>query len=200
MIYSAKFSFLLLSIFVIPVIVNVEWLLRVWLTEIPPFAEIYVQLMLVQASIHVLFNSITTVLNASGRIKAFQIGVFIILMSNIGIIYALYSLGYPPYMGVVAQCFIYVIQLLFSMILMDKIVAIKVSLFSKQVLLPSFLIFTISLLLSFAVRHVGLAFNIHSLFLIFIAMMITIGVSLTIGTNKPQRQYILNVVKNKIKR
>lgn len=83
---------------------------------------------------------------------------------------------------------------------MDKIVAIKVSLFSKQVLLPSFLIFTISLLLSFAVRHVGLAFNIHSLFLIFIAMMITIGVSLTIGTNKPQRQYILNVVKNKIKR
>lgn len=199
-IYSAKFSFLLLSIFVIPVIVNVEWLLRVWLTEIPPFAEIYVQLMLVQASIHVLFNSITTVLNASGRIKAFQIGVFIILMSNIGIIYALYSLGYPPYMGVVAQCFIYVIQLLFSMILMDKIVAIKVSLFSKQVLLPSFLIFTISLLLSFAVRHVGLAFNIHSLFLIFIAMMITIGVSLTIGTNKPQRQYILNVVKNKIKR
>lgn len=199
-IYSAKFSFILLSIFVIPVIVNVEWVLRIWLTDIPPFADIYVQLMLVQASIHVLFNSITTVLNASGRIKVFQIGVFVILMSNIGIIYAIYSLGYPPYVGVIAQCIIYAVQLFFSMILMDKVVNIKFSLFSKQVLLPSFLVFTISLLLSFAIKHVGVTLNIHSLVLIVTTTMITIGISLAIGTNKSQKQYILNIVKNKTKR
>ena len=103
-------------------------------------------------------------------------------------------------MGVVAQCFIYIVQLLFSMIMMDKIVNIKIALFSREVLFPAFMVFVVSLLLSYAVKHVGVILNVHFLFLIVITMTITSGVSLLIGANRTQRIYIYNIVKNKIKR
>ena len=90
-------------------------------------------------------------------------------------------------MGVVAQCFIYVVQLLFSMIMMDKIVNIKIALFSREVLFPAFMVFVVSLLLSYAVKHVGAILNLHSLILIMITLTITLGMYLLIETNRTQR-------------
>ena len=101
-------------LFLIPVIVNVNYILSIWLTNIPPDSEIFIQLMLLQSLIHILFNPITTIVNATGNIKLYQTGTFIILISNVVFIYVIYQWGYPAYCGIIVQCIITFVQLLYS--------------------------------------------------------------------------------------
>lgn len=197
--YSAKYSFLLLTLFLVPVMVNIKYILYLWLTDIPPYTEIFVQLMLLQSLIHILFNPITTVVNASGNIKVYQIGTFIILISNIIFIYLFYAWGFAAYVGIIVQCFVTFLQLIFSMIIMEKVTNIKALRFFSKVVIPDFVIFGLCLLLSMMLKYILDKYLLHPIASTIGSILITTLVCLYFGTDKIIRNKIFNLIKNKIK-
>ena len=198
--YSAKYSFLLLTLFLVPVMVNVHYILELWLTEIPPYSEIFVQLMLLQSLIHILFNSITTIVNATGNIKVYQIGTFIILISNIVFIYVAYDQGSVAWGGIIVQCIITFVQLLFSMIVMQKVTGINAYIFFKKVVFHVSLVFSICLLGSFGCKYVIMLMGGHPIISILTSIVITTAICLFLGVNKNIRKKIFTITLNKIKK
>lgn len=197
--YSAKYSFLLLTLFLIPVMVNVKFLLTLWLVEIPPYCEIFVQLMLLQSLIHILFNPITTIVNATGDIKFYQIGTFFILISNIIFIYIAYMYRYPVYMGIIIQCIITFFQLLFSMFIMEKKTNIKAITFFKQVIFPVFVVFIICLTIAWGCKCLFELQSWHPIISVISSIIITIIISLYFGVSTNIRKKMFISIKNKIK-
>lgn len=74
---GSKFSFILFFIIALPSILETDFLLSKWLTEVPPYAKEFVQLSLLNSLIEILLNSSETLNRASGKIKKFQILVSI---------------------------------------------------------------------------------------------------------------------------
>lgn len=197
---SAKFSFLLLTVGLIPVVVNVHFILDLWLTTIPPYSEIFVRLMLLQSLIHILFNPITTVVNATGNIKHYQIGTFLILISNIIFIYIVYLFSFPAYYGIIVQCIVTFIQLIYSMLIMEPVTGIKSKEFLIKVVIPCFIIFALCLCTGFFFEYGIKNLNLPYIYSIIISTISTIIICGTLGFTQNQRDLLFKYLTKKIKR
>ena len=196
--YSAKYSFLLLTVFLVPVMVNIGYLLDIWLTDIPPYSEIFVQLMLLQSLIYVLFTPITTIVNATGNIRLYQIGTFLILISNIVFIYIVYALGGAAYVGIVVQCVVTFMQVLFSIVVMQKIVKIKAFPFIRKVVIVCFAVFVACWGVSLVFKHVLNSLDCHPILSLIASVIVTTLFCFYLGVNQSVRKQLITALKNKL--
>lgn len=90
---SAKFSYFLVLLFALPLIFETDWLLGLWLVDIPDHAPVFVRLLLVLVLSDSLSNSLITMQLATGNIKRYQLIVGGILLLNIPISWALLACG-----------------------------------------------------------------------------------------------------------
>jgi len=95
---GCKFSFLLMSIVTVPLIVSAETVLRLWLKDVAPYTVGFLQLVLLMSLIDCVVSPITTSLQATGRIRKFQIIISIIMVANLPLSWILLKLDQNPYM------------------------------------------------------------------------------------------------------
>ena len=98
---SSRMSFYLLSLMAIPIIFNAEFLLRIWLKDVPEHAVLFVQLFLMFAMSESLSNPLITAMLATGRIRNYQLVVGGIQLLNIPLSYVFLKLGAIPEITVV---------------------------------------------------------------------------------------------------
>lgn len=94
---GARFSFLLMSLVAIPVLINIDYILRLWLGVVPDFTSVFVYITIVCSLFYAMSQPITTAIQATGKIRRFQIGICIIMMSELPIAYLILRLGGKPY-------------------------------------------------------------------------------------------------------
>ena len=94
---ASKFSFLLLFFIALPLIVNIDFILRIWLSEVPEYTSIFVILILADSLVGALLNTpFITSLMATGKIRNYQIVVSVIIMMIVPASYILLRLGMNP--------------------------------------------------------------------------------------------------------
>lgn len=96
---GSKFAFLLLLMITLPVFVNIEYILHLWLVEVPAYTTGFVTLILVDSMIDVLFGSsqFITAMMATGKIRNYQIVVGVMIMLVLPLGYLLLDIGCGPY-------------------------------------------------------------------------------------------------------
>ena len=94
---ATKFSVFLFAIFAIPVIFDANYLLNLWLVNVPEYAVIFCQLILIGLLLDKLTFEIGTAIRAVGTIRNYQIAETVSILLNIPIAYAVFRMGYPPY-------------------------------------------------------------------------------------------------------
>lgn len=94
---ASKMSFFLLAFFALPIIIEMPFVLRVWLKAIPENAIIFCQLTLVLSMMYQITIGTMTAVTSVGNIKAFQIAVGAIEIFNLPAAYVLMKLGLPAY-------------------------------------------------------------------------------------------------------
>ena len=95
---GTKFSFYLLLLFSLPVMLKIDFLLNIWLTEVPEHTSSFVRILLIINLIHcALANPLIFAINATGDIKTFQIVEGLCLVTILPISYLMYFWGdYSP--------------------------------------------------------------------------------------------------------
>ena len=154
---STKYSILLFSLFSIPVIVETEYLLGLWLKEVPKYAVIFTQLTLIGLLISKFTFEITNAIRAVGRIKEFQVVETIILVLNIPIIYILFKKGCSPEYIYYVSILLSVAISIYRLFIGEKIVGLNIKDFLSKTLLPLIIpiviAFALTLLLNFMVSQ-----------------------------------------------
>lgn len=92
----SKLSFILLYIMALPIAVEMDYILHVWLGSIPDYATQFTVIVLCTALIDVLNNPLTAITNAVGVVKRYNI-----ITSTIGVLvlpvsYFVLKIGAPP--------------------------------------------------------------------------------------------------------
>lgn len=94
---GSKLSFFLLLLLYIPIIIEMPYLLSLWLKTVPAFTQIFCTLLLIRNLIEQLFITMASSIAATGNIKHYQIAISILTILPLPISYYFFQLGMQPY-------------------------------------------------------------------------------------------------------
>lgn len=145
---SAKFSVFLISIFSIPVFIEIPYLLKLWLKNVPEYTIIFSRLIIVSMILEKFTFPITSAIYAIGKVKEFTIVGFMIISMTIPISYWLYHVGQPPQTIFVVVIFIYLCLAAYRLYYGKKIAGINIKEYLRSVVLKSISPLLISLVIA----------------------------------------------------
>ena len=146
---SSKYAFSLMAVIVFCIFFNVEYFLKLWLGEIPPYAIVFTKLFLINALVEVLNIPIVTLIQAHGRIAIYQILVTTLLLLNVPVSYVLLKFGYSAEVTVFVSIIISIFSILPRLVVCKTITKMPYRVFLRGVLLPALMLTTLLLMLGF---------------------------------------------------
>lgn len=93
---AGKFGAILVMLFAIPLIAEMDYVLKLWLRTPPPYTGLFCQLILSAYIMSRLGDGYMAAVNAAGKIAASQATVGIILTLTLPLTWLFLKLGYPP--------------------------------------------------------------------------------------------------------
>jgi O-antigen/teichoic acid export membrane protein len=133
---SSKFCYYLLLVLSIPILIETESILAVWLPVVPEFTLIFTRLIVINAIIETLANPFLASIQATGRIKMYQIVTGTIILLNLPISYFFLHFGAPPQTTMYIVVIITLIAHFSRIYFMNKLLRMNVLNYFKQVMLP----------------------------------------------------------------
>lgn len=111
-----RFSYYLLFIVAVPVLVSTEWLLSLWLKEVPPMSALFTRLAIVSALCEALSLPLIRLADATGKIAVYQCVVGGTLLMIVPLGFALLHLGYEAvtllWVNIIASVCLFFVRLL----------------------------------------------------------------------------------------
>lgn len=151
----SKVSFVLLSLLSIPVIAEIDYILKLWLgSDVPDYTIPFTILVLVNMVISSLNTPVSQVVHATGLMKNYQIGTSLIICSIVPIAWIFLKLGYNA-------TIVYWISLLFTIVnqiicnlLLKKVFDYSLMSYLRSVIFPCLIFVMLAPLLPFLLRSI----------------------------------------------
>lgn len=144
---GSRFSFYLLLILSLPVLMDAGYILNLWLKEVPDHTVNFVRLILLFSLMESVSSTLITVMLATGKIRNYQIVVGGLLLLNFPISYSLLKMGFTPEYTMVTAIILSFCCLLARLIMLNKMIGLSILLYMKEVVLNVFLVFVLSAIL-----------------------------------------------------
>ena len=93
---SSRFSFLLLFALACPLMLNIDFVLKLWLKTVPEYSSVFCILILTFSLIEVVSKPVGLAIHATGKVKYYNIVMSIALLMNIIFSFIFLSLGFLP--------------------------------------------------------------------------------------------------------
>ena len=169
---SSKFSVLIFALFSVPLIIEMDYILKLWLDMPPQYTIRFSQLVLILSLLNEFSMGLMSSIQATGRIRSYQITISILILLNVPITYILFRLGAPPYSCVISFILIEFASFVYRIYMAKKIAGISPKFFVDNVIRPVALCIFIATCSSFLIHtlfqesllRVGLVFAIYILF------------------------------------
>ena len=148
---AARFSFYLLFILSLPVFFNANYLINLWLGQVPEHVVLYVRLILIFSLCETVSNPLVTVMLATGNIRNYQIVVGGLQMLNLPISYILLRMGFFPEIIVVVAIALSICCLMARLVMLSGMIGLPVRSYIREVLLNLMLVTGVAIILPSAV-------------------------------------------------
>ncbi|MDO9185599.1 MAG: hypothetical protein Q7W13_06280 [Bacteroidia bacterium] len=129
--YISKYSFFLMLLPALPLLLETDFILKLWLKNVPEYTSIFCQLMIINALVNCLGAGIPTVIQAVGKIKYFQIIGSTISLLSLPIAYLFFKYGYPSFSILIVYIVSTFINVIVSQIILKKLINFDVKTFMK---------------------------------------------------------------------
>ncbi|CAH7140978.1 conserved membrane hypothetical protein [Vibrio chagasii] len=142
---ASKYSFLCLSFISIPILVNIDYILEVWLGNVPKYTVEFTMLVIFDGLVCAFSGSLMASIQATGRIKYYQITIGTILMLNLPFSYFLltvYDNVFIPFLVTIGLSFA---AFNFRIIFVKKYLNISILEYYKKVVLGALISFLLSI-------------------------------------------------------
>lgn len=143
---SSRYSYFLLLLTTLPLLIEAEYAMGIWLKEVPQYAVMFCQLSIINNWVSILFRSIVTSINATGQVKLISIVNGTIYILVLPISYLLLNIGFGPTIPFILNIVLLIIgHTIFTMLIVKRIMPFfKVRCFFKSVLFKCLIITIIS--------------------------------------------------------
>ena len=187
---GCKFSYFLVLIFTIPIIVEAPQILNIWLTTIPPETVEFVRLILIVTLINSFSNIMSVAQGATGKVKTYQIVLTSLGLLHIPFAMLFFELGFPAYYGTVVYIFLSLILMTTRVLFVTKSIELKLSKFVKQVCVPTMLVTIISFLISILIHRTLPTTTLGLISSCVLSVCCILVIIYLVGLNKVERDFL----------
>ena len=201
---TSKLSFYLLFLICLPFLLYIDFILDLWLTEVPIYASKFCFWIIISMLFETISAPMYMVVQANGEIKKYQIIVSCILLFNVLLSYIFLSLGYDPIVVIIIRTIISALLLLFRIVYVSRLISFRINTYFKEVILPSLKVVILGLLIPLISKYYFHLENPNSLLIglleIAALVLITLALIFVFGLDKNEKNKIINIVVTKIKK
>lgn len=199
-IQSSKFAFYLMLVLSIPLILNIDSILPIWLTDVPEYTGYFCALSLVSLLPNVLGGPIWTIVQATGRISRYQMIISMIILLNLPADYILLRIGCEPYWLLVVAMIVNFLVVLVGVHFIRASTTIRWRDFLIGILMPCALSTLVAFLLCHLVNSmlpVGRS-GLSDLIIVLAIDVTVVSLSvLIIGLSRTERHRLLSLIRKK---
>ena len=187
---GSRLAYYMLLFLCMPILLNTEYLLHLWLKTVPDHSVLFVQLTLVFTMIESISSPLITAQLATGRIRNYQLVVGGLQIMNVPISYVILKMGGIPETILYVTIFISVCCLCARLYMLKDGINLRVWNFIVKVLLNIFMVSIVSLVVPLCLQPV-VNETFASFVFISIACFISTALSIFfVGCNKSERHFV----------
>ena len=202
LVYAAsRYAFFLLAMLVVPFLTNEHYILILWLGDIPPYTDSFVFITLTVALIYSMAHSAATAILTTGKVRSLQLGLALILLSEIPIAYVMLKLGCNPWQAMLPSIFTTMVTVLYRYYLISRYVPIySFKHFITHTVIRCLIIYALSLSTSLLVRRLfdeGFLYFILTTILSILIVFLFIWI---LGLSSEERTQFISKAKQYLKK
>jgi len=196
---GTRITYFLFFILSVPLLLETEFILKLWLENVPEYTAVFVRFMVVDALTMTLLWTFHSIIDASGKMKAMYGFAYISAILILVLSYLFLRAGYPPQYIFVATLLVRILLgWPFNFILLKKLFNLPIRFFIRKAIIPIFLVSTVSFLPFFFANNLFSESMLRSGIIIITSMLWTSVVVMLVGLRKNERIKIIAFVKRKI--
>ena len=131
---GTKYTFFIMYLFMVPIILEADSILGIWLKEVPADTGIFVRLVLISSLATLLGTSMLTAIMATGQIRRYQVVVTTVGCLVFPLTWIAFSLGCPAYVFYLIYAVIYFLLNCIRLSALKRLMDFPVGYFYRSVL------------------------------------------------------------------
>ena len=170
---STRFSYYLLLLLSLPIILNIDYILSLWLVKVPKHTAVFCQLILISSLTMTLSNLLAQVARAYGKIRKYQSWVSFFLLLNFPLSYLVIKLGGSPESSMFVYLGVSLVLIIVRLIIVKPMINLSIRSYFSDVLVRVGMVSIVSLVLPGFVKY-QLPDNFLSFLLVSVASLLSV--------------------------
>jgi len=192
---SSKFSLLLMLFLCLPVMIKIDFILELWLKEVPEYTAEFTIWVLIDSILATMTNAPWTVTMATGNLKMYVLYSNSILVMIFPLVYIAMKLGAAPVSAFMIIVAVRIFQIMANLAVVNNSIHYGYKQYIINVIVPFFKVVVLSVPAAYLLCHL---FG-DTLIMSFVAIAtITLTIALLtwfLGTSKSERELFVNYIR-----
>lgn len=192
---GSKFSFFIMLVMAVPIIIESDSILNLWLKEVPAYTSIFLRLVIIYALITSFANSMVTGILATGRIKRYQIEMNVVSVMVFPLSWIAYYCGAPAYITYIIAIIIVFILTFVRLKELQRLVGFPVKTYLSEYFSVMLIVCVLAFLIPLIVRHYIHPSGFRSFFICLFSILWTVVCIYLIGLKKSEKMFLLGKIR-----
>jgi len=192
---SSKLSFYLLLLITLPILMETEILLKLWLKNIPEHTVIFCRLIVANALIDSFSMPLISAVQATGKIAKYQVVMGFIFLMNLPLSYVFLNAGFMPQVTAYISIAVSWFGLLVRLVYLSRILGFNVARFLRDVVFVAIIVVAVAAVLPMTVRSMLTAGIFRLLFVSIVALPNTLLIIYYLGLQAKERDFVVSKVR-----
>lgn len=195
---TSKFSYFMVIVLVLPILFTIDGILEIWLTEVPEFTAIFCRLILIFFSIEAITAPLWMSIQATGKIRNYQILMASLVFLNFPIAYIVLKVGLPVYTVWIVRIIVNLVTMAARCIYMKKKLEFPLLPYLRNVMLPIVTVTIVALPIPIILHYMVSGFWANLLIVGFVTLIVTMIDVYFVGMNAHEKDIARNMIFKKI--
>ena len=198
---QCKYSSILLSYAIVPLLFSMPFILKIWLGKIPEYCVAFSSLILIVAAVQQLTVGLMSAIQATGIIRNYQIFISVTMLLNIPLAYVLLELGCSAPTVLIGMLAIEIILCFIRVLFARKLAGLIVGDFIKNVSIPIVGLYLATCVILFFMKT--LCFeesNFISFLVLSVTAVIVNSIMAYVVLTSSEREFFFKIIKKRLNR
>lgn len=196
---SSKLTFFMMYLVSFPILLETDFILKLWLHTYPPFTATFCQLMLLVALFESADAGIPAAIQATGKIKYFQLLYSLISISTLPIAYLLFRNHCPPYYITFSYLLTTILIFCLKFYMLKKVLNFDLIELVKSVYIKVLIVVIPTLWIFFLRNHFEQSLS-RFIYISGIAVVSCMFLIFAFGLTSPERHFLLMNIKKRFQK
>ena len=195
---TSKFSYFMVIVLVMPIFFTIDGILKLWLKEVPAYTAIFCRLILIFLSIEAITAPLWMSVQATGKIRNYQILMASMIFLNFPLAYIVLKVGLPVYAVWIVRIMVNIFVMTARCIYMKKKLEFPLLLYVRKVIVPIISVTIIALPVPLLLYYIVEDFWLNMIIVGLSTLVVTIFDVYFIGMNANEKDMVYNMILSKI--